>query len=520
MKLSRRQFLKGAGGAILISAGTTERLANARGLLTDPLLDDVIQIALATARQAGASYADVRIVRRRAEEISTRENHVAGVNASESYGFGVRVVADGAWGFAASPTVDRVEAASTAALAVAIANANARAIAAPVTLSPAPAVVDVWQTPLSKDPFKIPIEEKAEFLLAINREAMKVPGVKYCTSSVEISGEWKLLATSEGSYLEQNITRLDPRYTVTAVDGGGGEFATRSHELPPMQAGWEYLEGASLLSEARRIGEDAVAKLKAASVTPGQRQIILSPSNLWLTIHETVGHSTELDRMLGYEANLAGTSFATVADVGRLRYGSNLVTVYADKTTPGGLATCAYDDDGVRTQRWDIISNGVLTSVQTTREQAAWIGETGSRGTCYGEDYKSFPFQRMPNISLAPGAKDLSTQDLIEATDDGIYITGRGSSSIDHQRYNFQFGGQMFYEVKKGKITRPLRDVAYQANTLEFWASCDLLGGPKSWQLHGSLHDGKGEPVQSNAVSHGCPPARFFANVLNTRVAQ
>lgn len=519
MQMSRRHFLVGAGGALLLVGSAAGRLADARGLLTDPLLDDVIDTALAAADQAGANYADVRIVRRRAEEISTREDHVTGVGASESYGFGVRVIADGAWGFAASPAVDRNEAARVAALAVAIAKANARALVAPVTLSPASAVVDVWQTPLTNDPFKIPLENKAEFLLAINREAMKVPGVKYCSSSVETLGEWKLLATSEGSYLEQNITRIAPQYTVTAVDAKGGEFVTRSHELPPMQAGWEYVEGSSLRADARRIGEDAVEKLKAASVTPAKRQLILSPSNLWLTIHETIGHSTELDRMLGYEANLAGTSFATVAELGKLRYGTSLVTLYADKTTPGGLATCGYDDDGVRTQRWDLISKGVLTGLQTTREQAGWIGEPASRGTCYGEDYKSFPFQRMPNVSLAPGANELTVNDLVAATDDGIYITGSGSGSIDHQRYNFQFGGQMFYEVKKGKITRPLRDVAYQSNTLELWASCDLLGGAKSWQLHGSLHDGKGEPVQSNAVSHGCPPARFSANIVNTRGA-
>lgn len=519
MKVSRRRFLVGAGGALLLAGGAAGRLVEARGLLTDPLLDGVIEAALAAARQAGASYADVRIVRRRAEEISTREDHVSGVGASESYGVGVRVIANGAWGFAASPAVDSKEASRVAALAVAIAKANARALAAPVVLAPAPAVVDVWQTPLTRDPFKIPLEDKAEFLLAINRDAMKVQGVKYCSSAVETLGEWKLLATSEGSYLEQNITRIAPHYTVTAVDAKGGEFVTRSHELPPMQAGWEYVAGSSLLSDARRMGEEAVEKLKAASVMPGRRQIILAPSNLWLTIHESIGHSTELDRMLGYEANLAGTSFATVDQLGKLRYGSSLVTLYADKTTPGGLATCGYDDDGVRTQRWDLVSGGVLTGVQTTREQAGWIGESASRGTCYGEDYKSFPFQRMPNVSLAPGEKDLAAQDLIAATDEGVYITGSGSWSIDHQRYNFQFGGQMFYEIRRGKITRPLRDVAYQSNTLEFWASCDLVGGPKSWQLHGALNDGKGEPVQSNAVSHGCPPARFSANILNTRGA-
>ncbi|MBV9362260.1 MAG: TldD/PmbA family protein [Betaproteobacteria bacterium] len=512
--MSRRRFIAGTSGALLLAAG---RLSDARGLLTDPLLSSVIDTALGTAKRAGATYADVRMVRRRAEQISTREDHVEGVGASDSYGFGVRVIADGAWGFAASPTVNTNEAARVAALAVAVAKANARALAAPVKLAPAPAVVDVWQTALTKDPFRIPLEEKAAFLIAINAEALKVPGVKFCSSSIQSLGEWKLLTTSEGSSIEQNITRIAPAYTVTAVDAKGGDSVTRTHELPARQAGWEYVEQSSFFADARRMGEDAVEKLKAASVEPGKRTIILAPSNLWLTIHESIGHSTELDRMLGYEANMAGTSFATVEQLGKLRYGASLLTFYADKTTPGGLATCGYDDDGVKTQRWDLISKGVLTHVQTTREQAAWIGETASRGTCYGEDYKAFPFQRMPNVSLASGERDLTVEDLIAATDDGIYITGDGSWSIDHQRYNFQFGGQMFYEVKKGKIARPLRDVAYQANSLEFWGSCDLLGGPRAWELHGALYDGKGEPGQVNAVSHGCPPGRFTANVVNSR---
>jgi TldD protein len=252
-------------------------------------------------------------------------------------------------------------------------------------------------------------------------------------------------------------------------------------------------------------------------VTPGQRDLVLHPSNLWLTIHESVGHPTELDRALGYEANFAGTSFATTDKRGKLSYAAPHVSLYADKTTPGGLATCGYDDDGVKTQRWDLVRDGLFVGYQTTREQAAWIGEKSSRGTSYADSYRSIPFQRMPNVSLRPGTKPLETADLIAATDDGIYITGNGSWSIDHQRYNFQFGGQMFYEVKKGKVTRVLRDVAYQANTLQFWHACDLLGGEKSWQLHGSLSDGKGEPGQVNSVSHGCPPARFAKiNILNT----
>jgi TldD protein len=260
-----------------------------------------------------------------------------------------------------------------------------------------------------------------------------------------------------------------------------------------------------------------VEKLRSPSVTPGKRDLILAPTNLWLTIHESVGHPTELDRVLGYEANLAGTSFATTDKLGKFQYASPSVTIYADKTTDGGLATCGYDDEGVKTQKWDLIKNGIFVGYQTTREQAGWIGEKQSRGTSYAESHRAFPFQRMPNVSLAPATSETSLEDIVAATEDAILITGDGSWSIDQQRYNFQFGGQTFHEVQKGKISRSLRDVAYQANSVDFWRSCDMLGGKKSWWLGGAIHDGKGEPMQSNAVSHGCPPARFRGvNIVNT----
>jgi TldD protein len=493
------------------------RLVSARGLLAAPALDDVIKRALGAATKAGASYADVRIVRHRNERLSTREDRIEGISSSEEYGIGVRVIAKGAWGFAAAPAVTTAEAERVARDAVAIAKANAALMKRPVTLAPMPENVDVWQTALVKDPFKIPFEDKAELLLAINREAMKVAGVKFVTSWYAGVAEWKLFASTDGAYLEQEIVRLGPGYSVTAVDDKRGEFVSRDHDLAPRQAGWEYVEQSPLLADARRIGEEAVEKLKAPPVTPGKRDLILDPSNLWLTIHESIGHPTELDRAMGYEANFAGTSYATPDKRGKLRIGAPLLTFYADKTTPGGLATCGYDDDGVATQRWNLVENGLFVGYQTTREQAGWLGEQASRGCCYADSYAAFPFQRMPNVSLAPGAKERSLDDLIAATDDGIVIVGNGSWSIDHQRLNFQFGGQTFWEVKRGKKVRMLRDVAYQANTLEFWSACDALGGPKAWSLHGTLSDGKGEPSQNNPVSHGCPPARFKkVNILNT----
>jgi TldD protein len=516
VKLSRRSFLRGSSaGALALAA--SPRLLSARGLLTEPKLDDLIQRTLAAATKAGATYADIRVVRIRRENVATREDRIERVTSTEDYGIGVRVIAGGAWGFAATPSVTAADGERAARDAVAIAKANAPLMKKPVTLAPVAANVDVWQTALIKDPFKIPLEDKAELLLAINREAMKVPGVKFATAQYSAISEWKLLASTDGAYVEQEICRLGPSYSVTAVDDKRGEFESVDHPLPGRQAGWEYVESSSLLADAPRIAEMAVEKLKAPSVAPGKRDLILEPSNMWLTIHESIGHPTELDRAMGYEANFAGTSFATPDKRGKLKIAAPFMTFFADKTTPGGLATCGYDDDGVATQKWNLVENGMFVGYQTTREQAGWIGEKASRGTSYADGYGSVPFQRMPNVSLAPGAKERSLEDIIAATDDGILIAGNGSWSIDHQRFNFQFGGQAFWEIKHGKKTRMLRDVAYQANTIEFWSSCDQIGGPKSWWMGGALNDGKGEPEQVNAVSHGCPPARFKqVNILNT----
>jgi len=513
MSVNRRTFLGGATTsalAALTGACGGERAAarSAQGPIADRTLDDAVSRALDSAKRGGATYADVRIVRRRTESVYTREDHVISVGAKETYGIGVRVVVDGAWGFAASARVDGPSAQSAAESAVAIARAARPALKRPVVLAPAPVVKGSWRTPIQIDPFNVPLADKAQYLLDLWPLVKDVRLVKYATAGFEALGEWKLFASSEGSVVEQTITRVWPSLTVTAVMEG--QFESRAAELPPMQAGWEYVAQSNLKASARRLAEDAVEKLRAPSVTSGKKDLILTPSNLWLTIHESVGHPTELDRALGLEANFAGTSFVTTDKLGTLKYGSDLVTLYADKTTPGGLATCAWDDDGVATQRWDLVKDGRFVAYQTTRDQAAWIGEKSSRGTSYAQDHKTVAFQRMPNVSLAADERSEKTlADIVAATDDGVLISGSGSWSIDHQRFNFQFSGQTYHEVKGGKIKGPLRDVAYQANTPQFWSSCDMLGGPKSWEMHGTLWDGKGEPQQVNAVSHGCPPARF-----------
>jgi len=495
------------------SADNGARLLAQSRLLRDEAL---ARAAVDAAQKAGASYADVRLVQWQRERLSVRDDHVSDVGLREEYGLGLRVLADGAWGFAATSRLDSKSVTDAARAAVAMARRSALLMPAPVVLAPTGVVRSAWVSPIVDDPFLVPIAEKVELLLAAARGAMGVAGVQHVDASILSVREEKLLITSEGSRVHQIFYRVMPGLTATAVDRRRGRFASRDHEVAPMLAGFEHVRAADLVGQAPQIAEEALRKLHAAPVVPGKRQVILAPSNLWLTIHESIGHSTELDRALGWEANFAGTSFLTPAQRGKLRIGSERVQLVADRTQPGGLASTAWDDEAVPAQRWDLVKDGIFVGWQTTRDLAPKIGETSSRGCLYADSYGSVAFPRMPNVSLQPGPENYTTEDLINATDDGILISGRGSWSIDQQRYNFQFGGQFFWEIKKGRLTRPLRDVAYQANTVEFWNSCDMLGGAGTYRLGGSFSDGKGEPSQSNAVSHGCPPARFTVNVLNT----
>jgi TldD protein len=505
--------LVGGGAAALASACAGARdslvVGRAPGAGGGGRYDEVLERALAAAKRAGASYADARVVRRREEGLGTREDHVVHVAYEETFGVGVRVIVNGAWGFAATARVEPAAVEETARRACAMATAFAGVSRRPVELAPAPAVTASWTGPCDRDPFEVPLEEKTAMLLTLWAEARATGGVQRGQASLDSTDEWKIFASSEGSRIEQRITRVDPGFTVTAVDPVSGEFESVSVAMAPAQAGYEYVERSALRMDARQAAENAARKLKAPPVTPGKRDLVIAPSNLWLVIHESIGHATELDRAMGFEANFAGTSYATPEKRGKLRIGSPIVNVYADRTTPGGLATCAYDDDGVKAQRWDLVKDGVFVGYQTTREQAGWIGERVSRGACDAYDFRSFPFQRMPNVSLAPAQKEVTLEDLVAATDDGVYAVGNASWSIDHQRYNFQFGAQMAYQIKKGKIAGVVRRFAYQSNSITFWNSCDMLGGPASWRLGGALNDGKGQPGQSHGMSHGCPPTRF-----------
>ena len=520
--MNRRTFIKGvAATGVLAACGGkplhTKSIRAGSGVsFSDPDFAPLADVALEAATSAGATYADIRISRHRTQYVSTREERVELVSERESYGFGVRVIADGTWGFSASSNVTRDEIAAVARQAVAIAKAQAPLQKEPVQLAPVDVHRAVWKSPIRKDPFEVPIAEKVETLLTINAEAMNVDGVSFCSSAMDFTMEHKFFASTEGSYIEQTIYRCAPWFSVTSVSPDGG-FHSRNSLTAPQGLGYEYVEDYPWAEEARRAGEDAWAMHSAPSVGPGRRDLILLPSHLWLTIHESIGHPTELDRALGYEANYAGTSFLTPDKLGKLELGSDIVNFIAEKTAPGSLATVGYDDDGVKTTEWYLVKDGLFVDYQTTRDQAHWIGRERGYACSYGMSWGNVAFQRMPNINLVPSTEALSLEQLIADTEDAILIAGHGSYSIDHQRYNFQFGGQVFQHVKNGKIVGPLKDVAYQANTQEFWNACDAICDESEYWVGGSYYDGKGEPGQSNAVSHGCPPARFQQiNVINT----
>jgi TldD protein len=513
--IDRRQFVQS-----MIVLGAAAGVKPTTILLAYPPADelrDLADAALAAAKKAGASYADVRINRYRNQFIFTRDRRIQNIVNTEDYGFGVRVIVDGTWGFSSSSVVTKDEMARVAAQAAGIAKANRKVNAEPVVLAPVEAYNTSWKTPVKKNPFEMPLQPKIDLLMQINDVALKVPGASFVNAFMQFVNEEKYFASTEGSHIQQSLIRSYPNFNVTAVDRSTNKFYSRRALTTPMGMGYEYVESYPLIEEARVAAEEAVAMHKAKPVTAGQKTLILHPSNLWLTIHESVGHPTELDRALGYEANYAGTSFLTTDKLGKFQFGAPHVNLVGDKTQNDALATCGYDDDGVKTSRWHIIKDGIFVDYQTTRDQAHLIGQKASHGCSYADSWSSIPFQRMPNVSLEPGAKDLTEKDIIGATDEGIYIKGDASYSIDHQRYNFQFSGQTFWEVKGGKITTQLRDVAYQSNTPEFWKSCDMLGGKSTYELGGAFSDGKGQPGQSNSVSHGCPIARFArVNVLNT----
>lgn len=496
---------------------------------------ELADIALNAAKSKGATYADVRIGRYLNQVVVTRENKVQNVANTESYGVGIRVLANGCWGFAASDNVTKDNIARTAERAVAVAKGNSKIITVPVELAAQKGYGEVsWKTPIITNAFEVPVKEKVDLLMNVNSIAMQ-SGANFINSAILAVDEQKYFASTDGSYIDQDVHRVYPFFVVTKIDKATGKFETRRSLSSPVGMGYEYLtpqadkkvngivtrykDRYDILEDVKNASANVTDKIKAKSVEPGKYDLILDPSHLWLTIHESVAHPTELDRVLGYEANFAGTSFLSLDKLhsGNFHFGSKEVNIVADKLQPTSLGAVGYDDEGVQCKKWDIIKDGVLVNFQAIRDQAHILGLKESQGCCYSQSWADVQFQRMPNVSLQPGKAKLSVDDMIKNVEKGIYIIGDGSFSIDQQRYNFQFGGQLFYEIANGKIVGMLKDVAYQANTQEFWNSCAAVADESDYRLGGAFNDGKGQPAQSNAVSHGSSTARFNGvNVINT----
>ena len=529
----RRDFLKTsavAAGAIAASRILTpaEAWAARFAELAPSDIERLLLQAVDAARTAGVTFADARIGRYKRQNISTRERQITGVSDTETVGLGVRVLRRGTWGFAATRELSPEGVHRAVRDALAIADANRLPGVPPVVLAPGETHGrQTWKSAYTTDPWDVPLEAKAELLFAANAEALKVPGVRFVNGGMSFVKEEKHYANTDGSIITQTIVRSDLPYLVTAVASDNSDFQSRGNAVQPMGRGYEYILAQDLLSSARLWAEQATEKLQARSVEPGTWDIIAHPSNLFLTIHESIGHSTELDRALGHEANMAGTSFLAPprAKLGETKVGSPLMHVRGDRSQEGSCAAMGYDDDGIRPREFEIIRDGVFVDYQTTRELAPmlewWYKRRGvptrSHGCCHADSWSSQQFQRMPNVSLMPGDKDHTLDDIIAATDKGIVMYSRGTYSIDQQRYNGQFGAQLCYEVRGGKIVGQLKDVAYQMRTPDFWSAMDMIGGKASYEMGSTFSDGKGEPGQTSAVSHGCVPARFRnQTVINT----
>jgi TldD protein len=471
--------------------------------------------ALTRARELGASHADFRLERIRSQSLRLKDGSLETSLDTDDIGLSVRVVKDGTWGFASGIDLTPETAAALAEQAVAVALVARSINREPVELAPEPAYGErTWVSSYEIDPFTVPTAEKVDLLADWSKRLLA--DVDHVDASLLQVKENKFFASLEGTVTTQQRVRVHPQ--LTAVRVADGAFDTMRTLAPPVGRGWEYLTGTGwdFDAELAEIPALLAEKLAAPSVEPGSYDVVIDPSNLWLTIHESIGHATELDRALGYEAAYAGTSFATPDKLGRLRYGSPALNVTGDRTAEHGLATIGFDDEGVRTQEWDIITEGLFTGYQTDRRIAHLTGRERSNGCAFADSPANTPIQRMANVSLKPAPDGPSTEELISRVEDGIYIVGDKSWSIDMQRYNFQFTGQRFFRIRGGRLDGQVRDVAYQATTTDFWNSLEAVGGPQTYVLGGAFNCGKGQPGQVAPVSHGCPSALFRGvNILN-----
>jgi TldD protein len=482
-------------------------------------MQQLADAALQTAREGGASYAAFRMERILTTMIRLRDAELEGVNDAEDIGFSVRVVVNGTWGFASDVERTPEAAVRTARRALDLAKISAPVNTEPVDLSPEPTHQGTWISDYTTDPWTVPNDAKVALLQGWSRQLLDAKGIDHVDTSLYAVKENKFYADLDGTVTTQQRVRLHPEFEAVAIDPATGAFETMSTIAPPVGQGWEYLTGPGYdwSSELAALPGWLNEKLQAPSVDPGQYDLVIDPSNLWLTIHESIGHATELDRALGYEANYAGMSFATPDKLGSLQYGSDLMHVTGDRTVKHGLSSVGWDDEGVAAQEFDIIRDGTLVGYQLDRRIASRVGYDRSNGCAFADSPGHVPIQRMANVSLQPKSDGPSTEEQIAALDDGIYIVGDKSWSIDMQRYNFQFTGQRFFRIKSGRLSGQLKDVAYQATTTDFWRSMSSVGGPQTYVLGGAFNCGKAQPGQVAPVSHGAPSATFTnVKILNT----
>ncbi|MHB8463800.1 MAG: TldD/PmbA family protein [Acidimicrobiales bacterium] len=509
--------------AVAAPAGSSRQKHTARDV--DPAflalpLSALTDAALTRARELGAEVAQLRVERIREAAISVRDNELEGASDSEDAGLAVRVVHDGTWGFAAGVDLTTDAAARLAEQAVAAARTCRPLSVQRVEIAEEPVYTDAtWVSSYDVDPFDLSDAERVATLVDWSERLLAADGVDHTDVQALAVRENKYYADLAGTVTTQQRVRVDPAATAIAVDPTSGAFETMRTLALPVGRGWEYLTGTGWDwdGELAELPGLLAEKMRAPSVDAGAYDLVIDPSNLWLTIHESIGHATELDRALGYEAAYAGTSFATFDQLGSLRYGSPIMHVTGDRTADHGLATIGYDDEGVASQSWDLVRDGVLVGYQLDRHMARMQGLGRSNGCAFADSPQHVPVQRMANVSLQPSAGATTTADLIAGVHDGIYVVGNKSWSIDMQRYNFQFTAQRFVRIKDGQLAGQLRDVAYQGTTTEFWGSMEAVGGASTYVLGGAFNCGKAQPGQVAPVSHGCPSAMFRqVNVLNT----
>ncbi|MCK5832589.1 TldD/PmbA family protein [bacterium] len=472
-------------------------------------MKEFTDVALNAAKAAGAVFADMRIVDERQNRVYVERKSLKLIDETESFGYCVRVLVDGAWGFASNTKLTTDEVAKTAARAVAIARASRKAPKnPPAIMTPETGHIDTKIGPCIEDPFAVPNKDKAELLLNCTNTMLEQPNIVMAWGFLQFIKMHRIIANTDGSYLDLTNNFANPMLSCHAVDAG--ESQSRGYQGGAKQAGFEFIRKVDLESNSKKWAEEALLKCHADDTPKGIMDLVLDPMHLSLTMHESVGHPTELDRILGWEANMAGRSFVNPKMVGDYKYGSDIVNFTANNTLEGGLGSWFYDDDGVELYSFPMVKDGVLANLGCTRETAPLIGWNKSNGCCRSDGFDHPPINRIPNLYMEPGTDDnLSPDDLIAGIDRGVYIEGMGSFSIDQMRNNFQFGGDMFWMIENGRKTKPLKKVTYQAQTTQFWNSCDAIAGKKWWNTHGVMNCGKGEPMQVMRMTHGASFTRF-----------